>query len=443
MNLAEITKGNESMFILSGKRCTKFLILYCVIMNIFVTILGVPSTISYICDVINLILLSLVSKRFGQLRHDNVTKWFARIFLLLFIYGCINQIINFVPIKMIFWGDRNFYRYYILFFAILIYMSISDVQEIMNIFYWIQIINLIYGLYKFLILGLQEDAFGGGIFPNGGGMNLFCILVSLYFANAYMNKTGSFFRMLTMLLSSFLLAVLAEEKFLILGEILVIIASFIVNNRFTIRKIIILGVGISAVIMGIQVLKRIIPSTYELLFNFSELMDYATVSYSEGYRIPRIGAFKAIDSLFLNTGIQKWIGLGLGNCDTSSFPFLQSSFYQQYGSYNYRWFTHQWTYLEMGRIGFFLYISFFIAIIIFLSLYIKKVNGVHKVFIQTSIIYSIITILFVWHSAATRIDTGYYIYFGLAMGLVSIKTLRTSNKGFLKMWENPDSSVDN
>lgn len=419
------------MFVLHGKKCTKFLILYCVIMNIFMTILGVPSIISYICDAVNLLLLYWVVKRFNQLLCDTTTKWLSRIFLVLFIFGCINQIINMVPIQMALWGDRNFYRYYILFFAVLLYLSVSDIQEIMNIFYWIQIINLVYGLYKFLILGLQEDAFGGGLFPNGGGMNLFCLLVSLYYTNAYINKTGSFFRMLTMILSSFLLAVFAEEKFLMIGEVLVLIFSLIINNKFTIRKIIILGVGIIAIILGLQILKRAIPSTYELLFNFSELTDYATATYSEGYRIPRIGAFRVIDSLFLHTGLQKWFGLGLGNCDTSNFSFLQSDFYRQYGSYNYRWFTHQWTYLEMGRIGFFLYIMFFVAIIIILSLYIKRVSGIHKVLIQTSLIYSIITIMFVWHSAATRIDTGYYIFFGIAMGLVSIKTLIKDKSFFL------------
>lgn len=415
------------MFVLHGKKCTKFLILYCVIMNIFMTILGIPSTISYICDAVNLLLLYWVIKRFNQLLCDTIAKWLSRIFLVLFIYGCINQIINMVPIPMALWGDRNFYRYYILFFAVLLYISVSDIQEIMNIFYWIQIINLVYGLYKFLILGLQEDAFGGGLFPNGGGMNLFCLLVSLYYTNAYINKTGSFFRMFIMILSSFILAVFAEEKFLMLGEVLVLILSLIINNKFTIRKIVILGVGIIVVILGLQILKKAIPSTYELLFNFSELTDYATATYSEGYRIPRIGAFKVIDDLFLHTGLQRWIGLGLGNCDTSNFSFLQSDFYRQYGDYNYRWFTHQWTYLEMGRIGFFLYIMFFVTIIIILSLYIKKASGIHRVFIQTSLIYSIVTIMFVWHSAATRVDTGYYIYFGIAMGLVSIKNMTNGN----------------
>ena len=436
-------KEYKLMFVLNGNKCTKFLIVYCVIMNIFMTMLGVPSIISYICDVVNLLLLFWVIKRFNQLMGDTTIKWLTRIILILFIYGCINQIINMVPIQMVIWGDRTVHRYYILFFAVILYFSISDIQEIMNIFFWVQIINLLYGLYKFIILGLQADAFGGGLFPNGGGMNLFCLLVSLYYTYAYMNKTGSFFRMLTMISSSFLLAVFAEEKFLMIGEVLVLILSLIINNRFTIRKIIILGVGIVAAIIGMQILRRAIPSTYELLFNFSELTDYATATYSEGYRIPRVGAFKVIDNLFLHTGFQRWIGLGLGNCDTSNFSFLQSDFYRQYGSYNYRWFTHQWTYLEMGRIGFFLYILFFIVAIIILSLYIKKAIGLQKVFIQTSLIYSIITILFVWHSAATRIDTGYYIYFGNAMGLVSIKNLINSNNALIDRAENPYISGDN
>lgn len=422
------------MFVINGKKCTKFLILYCVIMNIFMTIFKVPSFISYLCDGVNLLLLFFLIKKFHQLMSDATTKWLFRIFLVIFIYGCVNQMINMVPIEMAIWGDRNFYRYYILFFCVLLFLSVRDVEKIMNVFFWVQIINLVFGLYKFFVLGLQEDAFGGGLFPNGGGMNLFCLLVSLYYTNAYMNNTGSFFRMLIMILSSFLLAVFAEEKFLMLGEVLVLILALLINDKFTVRKLVILGAGIIVIILGLQILKVAIPSTYELLFNFSDLTKYATATYSEGYRIPRVGAFRVIDSLFLHTGLQKWFGLGLGNCDTSSFSFLQSDFYRQYGSFNYRWFTHQWTYLEMGRIGFFLYIMFFIAVIIILFLYIrryiKKVTGIHKVLIHTSFIYSIINIMFVWHSAAARIDTGYYIFFGIAMGLLSIKFLRKNQSSY-------------
>lgn len=422
------------MFVINGKKCTKFLILYCAIMNIFMTIFKMPSFISYLCDGVNLLLLFFLIKKFHQLMSDATTKWLFRIFLVIFIYGCVNQIINMVPIKMVIWGDRNFYRYYILFFCVLLFLSVRDVEKIMNVFFWVQIINLVFGLYKFFVLGLQEDAFGGGLFPNGGGMNLFCLLVSLYYTNAYMNNTGSFFRMLIMILSSFLLAVFAEEKFLMLGEVLVLILALLINDKFTVRKLVILGAGIIVIILGLQILKVAIPSTYELLFNFSDLTKYATATYSEGYRIPRVGAFRVIDSLFLHTGLQKWFGLGLGNCDTSSFSFLQSDFYRQYGSFNYRWFTHQWTYLEMGRIGFFLYIMFFIAVIIILFLYIrryiKKVTGIHKVLIHTSFIYSIINIMFVWHSAAARIDTGYYIFFGIAMGLLSIKFLRKNQSSY-------------
>lgn len=410
------------MLVLSGKKCTKFLILYCVVMNIFVTIFGVPSFIYYLCDVINFLLLYWVIKRFNQLLSQQVTKWFAGFFILLFIFGCLNQIINSVPIRLVLWGDRNFYRYYILFLAILLFLSIEDIQKIMNVFYWIQIINFGYGLYKFFVLGLQEDAFGGGIFPNGGGMNLFCLLVSLYYTNGYLNKNNSFFRMFLMIFSSFILAVFAEEKMLLISEVLILILSLIINNRLTIRKIVILLMGFIAFIFGMQLLKVIIPSTFELILNFTKLADYATTTYDVGYRIPRIGAFQVIDTLFLHTNLQKWIGLGLGNCDTSNLSFLQSDFYRQYGNYNYRWFTHQWTYLEMGRIGFFLYLLFFIIIIIISFVYLKKSKGLQRFFIQNSLIYCIITIIFVWHSAATRMDTAYYIYFGLAMGLVSIKS---------------------
>lgn len=119
-------------------------------------------------------------------------------------------------------------------------------------------------------------------------------------------------------------------------------------------------------------------------------MDYATATFDEGYRIPRVGSFQVINNLFLRTPIKEWFGLGIGNCDTSAFSFLQSDFYRAYGDYNYRWFTNQWTYLECGIGGFGLYVFFFVTLIITLLAKLKRYpNAIRPYMIASAISQSL------------------------------------------------------
>ena len=143
--------------------------------------------------------------------------------------------------------------------------------------------------------------------------------------------------------------------------------------------------------------------------------------YDEGYRIPRVGSFKVINKLFLRTPIKEWFGLGIGNCDTSTFSFFQSDFYRAYGDYNYRWFTNQWTYLECGIIGFGLYVFFFVTLIITLLAKLKRYSNASRPYMITSAIFTVAMIFLMWHSSAIRVDTAYIIYFGMAIGFVAMQ----------------------
>ena len=407
-------------FCLTPRKCVRFLIIYCVVMNGLCTVLGLPSGIFYLCDVVNIVLMLFLIKNIHLLWKESLYKWIFFVFMCLLIFALINQVVNFVPLKLALWGDRNFFRFYVLFFGVLIFCGIQDIDDIMNAFFWIQIVNGIIGAYKFFVLGLKEDAFGGSMFLNGSGMCLFCILVTLYYMNKYLEKQSGLFKMLIMLFISMFLAIVAEEKFLMLTGILGIGLTFVMS-KMSHRKVVVGISGTIAIVIAIIVLRNFLPDSFNILTNFSSLSDYASVTFDTGYKIPRIGAFVLIEKLFLQNDLSKWIGLGIGNCDTSSFAFLESDFYQKYGHYNYRWFTHQWTYLEMGRIGFFLYLLFFVVILILLLKNIRRMEGNERIIVLTSTTFTIISILFCWQNASTRVDTAYYVFFGMAMGLVAIR----------------------
>lgn len=55
-----------------------------------------------------------------------------------------------------------------------------------------QIFNTIVGIYKYFVLGLFSDDFGGGIFWGGGGLNLFCLLLLCFYSSLYFAKKTTF-----------------------------------------------------------------------------------------------------------------------------------------------------------------------------------------------------------------------------------------------------------
>lgn len=419
---------SKKIFCLTPRKCIKFLVLYCVVMNGLCTVLRLSTAIFYLCDVVNILLMIFMTKNLHLISKNSLYKWLFRVFISILIFVLINQVFNFVPIALALWGDRNFLRFYILFFCVLAFCEKQDIDDIMNSFYWLQIFNGLFGAYKYGVLGLQEDAFGGGMFLNGSGMCLFCVLVTVYYMNRYLEKRSGLFKMLMMLFISMFLAVIAEEKFLMLTGMFGIILTFFMS-RMNYRKIIMGISGVCTIVLAITILKNVVPDSFKILTNISSLTEYASMTHDTGYRIPRLGAFTTIEELFMKSEFSKWIGLGLGNCDTSSFSFLESDFYQKYGQYNYRWFTHQWTYLEMGRIGFALYLLFFVLILILLIKNIVKVNGDSRIIISSSITFTIIAIMFCWQNSAMRVDTAYYVYFGMAMGLVAVKSELQKNNG--------------
>ena len=222
-----------------------------------------------------------------------------------------------------------------------------------------------------------------------------------------------------------MLGAMAEEKMMLMLAVLCIILSALINQYvekgLTVRKLGILVGLLLGFVVVINLVDRLAPDMLNILFNKKNFMDYATATFDEGYRIPRVGSFQVINNLFLRTPIKEWFGLGIGNCDTSAFSFFQSDFYRAYGDYNYRWFTNQWTYLECGIGGFGLYVFFFVTLIITLLAKLKRYPNAIRPYMIASAIFTVAMIFLMWHSSAIRVDTAYIIYFGMAIGFVAMQ----------------------
>ena len=424
----------RNLLTITPKKCVYIILYACVLFSAAYTLFGISLSTFYICDLFNLILFYFEIKYIVQIKKICAPLLYISISLLLFLI--VGAGINYVKPLLVLWGVRNLCRYFVTFFGVVIFFTLDDVERVIRFYFIAQIFNALVGIYKYFVLGLFSDSFGGGIFWGGGGLNPFCLLLLCFYSNLYFSKRTTLKRFGFIAISTFMLGAMAEEKMMITLAVLCILLSAIlhqfIEQGITVRKLaIVLGIIIGFAIV-IQMINRLAPDMLDIFLNKENVMDYATATFDEGYRIPRIGAFNVINKLFLRTPIQQLFGLGIGNCDTSTFSFLQSDFYKVYGDYNYRWFTHQWTYLECGIIGFGLFLFFFIALIITLLIKVKRYSSMCQPYMIASTVFTIAMIVLMWHSSAIRVDTAYIIYFGMGIGLVAMqfenKNIERENK---------------
>lgn len=215
---------------------------------------------------------------------------------------------------------------YIIFWSNSFFFTLDDVEKVIRFYFATQIFNTLVGIYKYFVLGLFSDDFGGGIFWGGGGLNLFCLLLLCFYSSLYFAKKTTFKKFAFIIAATFMLDAMAEEKMMLMLAVLCIILSALINQYvekgFTVRKLAILVGLLLGFVIVVNLVDRLAPDMLNILFNKKNFMDYATATFDEGYRIPRVGSFQVINNLFLRTPIKEWFGLGIGNCDTSAFSFF-------------------------------------------------------------------------------------------------------------------------
>lgn len=413
----------RELFIVTPKKCIFWILYACIVFSVAYSLFGISLSTFYLCDVLNLMLLYFEAKYIKEIKNRCAPLLYILIALLLFLM--VGAGINYVKPLLIFWGIRNLCRYFILFFGVILFFTLDDVEKAIRFYFASQILNALVGIYKYFVLGLFSDDFGGGIFWGGGGLNPFCLLLLCFYSSLYFAKKTTFKKFAFIIAATFMLGAMAEEKMMLMLAVLCIILSALINQYvekgLTVRKLGILVGLLLGFVVVINLVDRLAPDMLNILFNKKNFMDYATATFDEGYRIPRVGSFQVINNLFLRTPIKEWFGLGIGNCDTSAFSFLQSDFYRAYGDYNYRWFTNQWTYLECGIGGFGLYVFFFVTLIITLLAKLKRYPNAIRPYMIASAIFTVAMIFLMWHSSAIRVDTAYIIYFGMAIGFVAMQ----------------------
>lgn len=437
----------KNLLVLNGKKCTIYILYFTIIMETLIAQFNFPPFIRYINDaLLLLIVFRFMGLRFICIMHDRNGRLCVFACFLFFIVCMISGIANMVPIQLMLWASRNTFRGMIYFFAVITFLDKHELDKIMNSLYYIQFLHVFLASYQFFVLHHNMDGVGGIFgYGNGAAVNIFNALLLSFTVNGYLEKKVPFNKMFITILCSLYVAGIAEEKMTYVLFCVVMICSVLLS-KLSIRKIRIILIGIVGLVLGLELLNQIYPDMFAIMTNMDKLFSYLSATYDEGYRLPRLGSFPIISQLFFNNLLNIYLGLGFGNCETSTIDFFNSSFYQAYGSWNYRWFTHQWTFLETGYIGFFSFVFFFVAVIICLLLLRKRY--IMKMYNSTAITMVVCCIMTIWYNATLKTDMSYLAYFSMAIGFAAVNNQEApypyqygmfKNKFLHIMWNNDDS----
>lgn len=327
--------------------------------------------------------------------------------LLVTILGALIQTVN--PFNYVM-GVRGQFLSMVFLFACATYLSVKDYQFFFNFFYKIQIINVLCTIIQYLFFHQSED-FNNGAFTSGATQDIFCGVLMTYYFYAYNQKIVKVQKLIFVLTSSLFIAIIQDERFIFI-EIGIIFLYFCLTGKINRRKILLIAIMLILIIVGF---KNLSSGQAETLNSAENILEYSK-TVGAGYGLPRIGSAKIISDIFFNSPIESLFGIGLGKGAENNLPLIDTSFYDKYSYLTYHLFTFQNVFLQTGWSGIILYISFFIALLIYNFKYKRISPPQYKYLYDISIIATILCIILIWYNATLRIYYGIFPYFILGIG---------------------------
>ena len=386
---------------------------------------GPLSYLKYVPDgfLLVLLVLALFKKRFS-FRRTLLSP--LRLVLIFFSFCLITGICRYQSVAYFLWGFRNNFRFYIAFFAFIVYLDEFDAEvwfKGMDLFFWI---NAGLSAIQFFLWGIKGDALGGifGVLgaSNGYTTCFMSIVVGKTILDAFMRKKG-FAGALAKVIVSIVVAVMAEIKFFFFIVAFLIFGAAIITG-FSVRKIIYVLLGAVVLSLGAMVLVDMFG--FEDFLSLEKLWENATKeNYASKGDVNRLTAVASVTRRLDMNIIDQIFGFGLGNCDTSAFAICNTPFYRQHGYMHYHWFVSSMVFLEMGYVGLVLYISFFCICIE--KAYKNNRRGIGKLlYYHLAILISALCIILVFYDSSLRIESGYMMYFVLALPFFQQRSVQTA-----------------
>ena len=402
------------------------LLCWCVIVipflfGILINLLQVSNSVKYILDVIwffllAFIFLNVIRKKAVVIKESRVLYAWIIMFLS---FTLVVYILNYQSFLYYLWGFRNNFRFYVVFFAFIIFLKANDVIAFWKFVDFVFWINAAVCFLQCFWFNITQD-YLGGIFGTSVGcngyLNIFFVIIATKSVIFYLNNKESLWLCFIKISTMLFICAYAELKFFYVEFIFIIILAVIITD-FSWRKLFIAIVSLIGVFMATQLLAELFPQFSEI-FTIKAMFETAYEGgYSSEVSVNRLNNIPIISERFLTTSSEKIFGLGLGNCDTADYSIVNTPFYMQYSYLRYNWFSTSFIFLEMGGIGLLFFFGFFFVVCALTFSMLKK-DIENRVYYQITIILSICCVLIGVYNASLRIECGYMVYFVLAIPFI-------------------------
>jgi len=339
----------------------------------------------------------------------------ACIILGFFLYCVVVYSFRYQSVVYFLWGFRNNFRFYAAFLAFAVLMDEKDAEtafRIMDVLFWI---NVAVSMIQFFVLGYRQD-YLGGIFGVEKGCNsqtlmFFSLILTRSALLMMTGKRKNVICVIQFLVTS-VIAAMAELKafFLILGVILVL--SMIMTS-FSWKKCILAILAVVCLSVGSSILVSVFGKSDSLSIEHIKRLILSR-NYATSKDLGRLTAIPVLSRTILAKPLDRIFGLGLGNCDTSSFAICNTPFFQSHSYLNYHWFSSAFLFLETGYLGLFQFVLFFAACAAgSLKLLLQKRGN--DLYCRMGIIMAVLCVVLMIYNSSLRTEIGYLAYFALAL----------------------------
>lgn len=427
--------NNQKLCIKTGN-WKKFFVMFILIFILFERTFieyGMPSSIIYVIDFVNICLLvSIIGIKVWRQYIPLVVLYSIMIFLGMAIaiinYSQWNGNLVYSIIEL-----RNIARFPIFFLvcvSCLDEMAISKIFKMLTIYFYA---NSIYILYQYVTyhppgVWMRGDLLNGFFGKSTGGntyVNVLMICVVVYWICQWTQKKCSLYKFVVPLMISVAIAALIELKIYFI-EVAIIYTWYIVTQKKSIKVILQNVVVIVIIIMVGSIALQYMYEEYPWFRGTMSLSGLFTMATSGGYSNGRdlnrlTGIFTVASDIFKHNPLDILFGIGLGNGSVLSIGDSMTSFAKMYADIHYSWFSAVYSFVQTGAIGLISYIFTFVYF------FIKKKKNVS--FSSMSQVLSILAILLLFYGEALKTDAGYLIYFVIACGFVyELKEIRIESK---------------
>lgn len=379
--------------------------------------LGLPWVVRYLMDAVWLLLICFLLRSNPLKKESHIRSLAGWVGLFLLITALV-YLVQYQSVLYYLWGVRNNFRFYAAFFAISAFMTYEDIDgcfKLFDVLFWI---NVVVSLTQYAFFELEGD-FLGGIFGVekgcNGYTNVFLVIIAAKSLIFYLEKRESAWISALKCVSALLIAALAELKFFFAEFVLILVMVILISN-FTWRKFWVIIGGFSAVFVGVAIMVTLFPS-FANFFSVEWFLENALSNkgYTSSGDLNRLNAIPVINEIWLENWAERLFGLGLGNCDTSTYDVLNTPFFQSYGVYHYSWISYAFLYLENGYLGLVLYFGFFVLVYQRTRRIEIRGEGLMKTYCRLARIMAVCCMIISVYNSSLRSEAAYMAYFVLAI----------------------------